>query len=147
MANTRITFDRFYKETLEKDTKFIYKDIHAFRNKRLITTNDIDILAISNSIRNLMEFKPGQRLLDKNFGNPLYIYLYEPMNNSDSYKIQLQSSAMAYIEKYEPRIHITNIETDYDYDNNSLYVNIYYTIPGYEDSYETFSIKLGVTHG
>lgn len=139
MANNKIKFDRFYVEPITQSKNFVYKDLHAFKNKRTNRTTDIDIISIYNSLKNLMEFKQGQRILDMQFGNPLYGYLYEPMATTFEMEQELQS----YIEKYEPRIQITRIDAVKNEDQNEILLNINYTILNEDKFTDNFSIIIG----
>lgn len=139
MANNKISFDRFYTKQITQKNNFIYKDLHAFRNNRVNTTNDIDIVAIYNSLKNLMEFKNGQRILDFNFGNPLYGYLY----NSMATTFEIKSVLQQYIEKYEPRIKISNINVEKNEEEHEIFLNVQYTILNEDEFTDEFSIRIG----
>lgn len=139
MANKRITFNRFATDTVVKESTHVYKDLHAFQQNRTTSTKDIDVLAISNSLKNLMDFKPGQRILDINFGNPLYAYLYESMSSS----FEIESVLENYIKKYEPRIQIKRVDIEKDEDNCEIYLNVRYTILNQEKFVDNFSMKIG----
>lgn len=139
MANNKITFNKFHVDSTTQSKNFVYKDLHAFKNKRVNTTNDIDIIAIYNSLKNLMEFRRGQRILDVNFGNPLYDYLYDPL----VLVFNMKESLKNYLETYEPRISIVSIDIAKNDDKHEIFLNIKYTILNEDKFTDNFSIVIG----
>jgi phage baseplate assembly protein W len=99
------------------------------------TTNDIvvndDYLAIEGGIYNLFNFKQGERIINPEFGNSLYKYLYEPINDLTAKKIGNEIYTM--FEKWEPRVLINDIKINPNTDQNTYYITILYSVPSLGD--------------
>jgi phage baseplate assembly protein W len=87
----------------------------------------IDYSAIQNSINNMFLFAKGERILQPEFGNSLYEYLYEPVNEMTAKK--LGQAILSMFERWEPRVVITNIFIDPIPDQNLFYIEVEYTVP------------------
>ena len=94
-------------------------------------SNDIKVSfdeeAIRNSLRNIVNTKPRQKVLDPDFGTELHKFLFEPVS-------EVRGDAIGYyllnkIGQFEPRVKITEIEVQVMADDNSYLINIYYYIP------------------
>ena len=102
----------------------------------------VDINSIKNGIRNILTWKKGQRVLNPEFGNTLYEFLYEPINDITAKNIGVEINKL--FQKWEPRVRITNINIHPDSDNNQYDVTVSYTIPSLNiinQSYNTSLIK------
>ena len=116
---------------------YVYKDItktvKISADKRDITVSK-DVEAVQNSISNIFTFRKGERIIQPEFGNSLYKYLYEPINELTSKK--LGTELLNVIERWEPRVEIENIFVDPYPDENKYQVSMKYTIPSLnEESY------------
>ena len=115
---------------------FTYKDIGTsnirFEEKNKVkyindnNTSNINEAAVKASLNNLFSFIPGQRILDPNYGNSLYQFLYEEINTYTADKIG--KTLRSLIAKYEPRITITDIEIVPEADDSSYYIVLKYKI-------------------
>ena len=115
---------------------FTYKDIGTsnirFEEKNKVkyindnNTSNINEAAVKASLNNLFSFIPGQRILDPNYGNSLYQFLYEEINTYTADKIG--KTLRSLIAKYEPRITITDIEIVPEVDDSSYYIVLKYKI-------------------
>ena len=113
-----------YKDIGTSNIRFYEKDKKQYINDN--NTSNINEAAVKNSLRNLFEFIPGQRILDPEYGNKLYQYLYEPMNQYVADKIGKTIKAM--VGLYENRIFIKDIEIVPDENDSSYYIILTYTI-------------------
>jgi phage baseplate assembly protein W len=126
-----ITFDvsLFSYEPLGYKTSMPGKDIKV----------SYDAKAVSNSLLNLFNTRPGQRFLFPEFGVNLLPFVFTQITaeNGDI----IGSTIMAAIKKFEPRVKTTQLLIDADPDNNQYTFNIYYEIPMLG---ETFTSKYQV---
>ena len=110
--------------------QWTYKDMDSSltidETKRNVNTaKDID--AVENSIYNMFLFAKGERIINPEFGNNLYQFLYEPINNITAKRIGQAINDM--FERWEPRVVIEElIVTPYE-DENTYVVEINYVIP------------------
>lgn len=102
-------------------------------------TSVYDKQAIKNALRNLFEFKPGQAILEPTFGNELFRYLYEPLNNFSADKIGKTLHQM--IGRWEPRIAIEDINIFPDETETVFQIVLKYSIPELKD-FDSFDITL-----
>ena len=87
----------------------------------------LDIRAIQNSINNMFLFTKGERIIRPDFGNSLYEFLYEPINEMTAQK--LGAAILKMFEDWEPRVTIGSITVTPIPDENTFYVEIIYSIP------------------
>jgi phage baseplate assembly protein W len=109
---------------------FTFKDIRVpirkdASNYDLVELLDLD--AIKQSIRNIIDWTPGERILNPEFGNQLWQYMYEPINSDTAGRIA--NSLMVSIETWEPRVSIQSLSVIPKEDNNEYYVTLIYEIP------------------
>ena len=102
----------------------IYKDIKLPLTNKFEANYDIN--AIKQSIRNIFSWRRGQRILDPLFGNIIYEYVYEPINNLT---IKNLREAVLNMLKYEPRIDVIDLEIYPNNDQNTINVKLQYLIP------------------
>jgi uncharacterized protein len=124
----------------------IYRDLHLdleFDNTTISqsplasdptdTSNYRDIkqavneLAIKNSLTNLFNTFPGQKLLNPEYGLDLTQYLFTPV--SDSMAQQIGEDILSGIEKYEPRVVVENISVGADPENSQYDISLTVAIP------------------
>lgn len=144
MANISFDFSNNAVFKRDKDTKtYIYRDIgtenfqliHQKTDKKneikltlySINTSNFDQQAVESALRNLFNFRLGEEILEPEFGNQLYRYLYEPINKYAADKIGRTIEQM--IDEWEPRIKISNINIEGDDTNYCYYIKIEYVIP------------------
>ena len=73
-----------------------------------------------------MDLFHGQRILDPNYGNQLYQFLYEEINEYTPDNIGKTLRSM--ISKYEPRITVIDIDIVPETDDSSYYIVLKYRI-------------------
>lgn len=117
------------------------KDIHkSWTFKDILSDPDLEIdiknrdmkvaldhIAVQNSINNMFLFAKGERIILPEFGNSLYEYLYEPVNDITARKIA--RGILDMFERWEPRVTIINIFVDAIPDQNTFLIEVEYTIP------------------
>ena len=112
----------------------VYKDIKV----PLSTTFDInvDVNAVKQSIANIFGWRRGQRILNPLFGNIMYDYVEEGINEVTLKNLR---SAILQMLAVEPRINVIELSLSPDEDNNSIYVTVKYIIPAinYVTSFST----------
>lgn len=125
---------KVYEEVVDKE--YIYKDLHLDLSlsktigignnprdsKDIITDNDI--LAITNSIRNIFTTKKGEKILAPEFGSSLDQYLFEPVN--EVYGRLIGDEILNDIQRFEPRIEVSKISVIPNPDQNQYQIFIYY---------------------
>lgn len=145
MAN--LVFD-FSKRDIIQSTKserdnsehFLYKDINTsnifYKSDRFTGKDTIkeggsshyDANAIKNALTNILNFKSGENILDPEFGiGDVYQMLYTPFDKHTTEK--MLKTIRSIIGRYEPRIEIISIPTEYDPDKQEFCMTINYFIP------------------
>lgn len=81
---------------------------------------------IRESILQILQTSPGERLLNPEFGSRLKELVFE--NNTDLLKTLLRYHIAKALEQWEKRIRLTAIEFDESADGNTLPVRISYTV-------------------
>jgi len=119
---------------------WLYKDVTVDMSinasgRDINTSTDID--AVENSIYNMFLFNKGERIINPEFGNSLYIYLYEPMNEITAKRIGQGVNDM--FEKWEPRVDIQSIVVTPFYDQNTYLIEVKYSIPTLSDQILNFT--------
>lgn len=107
---------RSYKDPITKQIKIVDID-----------TSNYDEAAIKQSLKNLFNFRPGEEILQPEFGNELYRYLYQPVISFTTDKIVRTIKQM--VERWEPRIQIVDIPIEADEDEQCYYIQLRYLIP------------------
>ena len=111
-----------------------FKDI-ALSFKRNKITNDLltkkDSDAVNQSVINILLTNKGERLYDAAYGSNVRRYLFEPLDYgvAGSIKSEIRES----LSRYEPRVRITQLECEPDFDTNGFDVRLEYKILGRDD--------------
>lgn len=119
---------------------FVYSDIQLDITKKsgfmaelnmLVERADIkldyDESAIKNSLKNLFNTRPGQRILFPQYGLDLYHFLFEPVTNSNAR--MLGEKIVTAISLYEPRVKVKECNVD-TYPDDLLYdINLVLEFP------------------
>lgn len=117
----------------------VYTDLHldlkmAIADKTGIAagvSNDIEVsfdeTAIRNSLHNIINTKPRQKVLDPEFGTELHKFLFEPVS-------EVRGDALGFyllnkINQFEPRIKVREITVNVMADENCYYITVFYDIP------------------
>jgi len=100
----------------------------SFRQNPL--TDDLAIRsdeeAIKQSLKNILLTQRGEKPFQPDFGAGLDSLLFEQLNRIT--KSVAENKILAAIENEEPRVRITNINIDSNYDRGELSVKIFYNI-------------------
>ena len=84
--------------------------------------------AIARSVRNIVFTLPGEKFFDENFGSRISATLFE--NIDDISAGLINDEIRQSINRYEPRVELTDVEVSPDFDNNQFDVLIVYNIIG-----------------
>ena len=92
--------------------------------------NDIPLIsneeAVIESIKNIVNTKPGERIWSPDFGINYDLYLFQPLAGYYANKI-IEDTENA-INKFEPRANTVRVEVDIDYDDLLYEVFIFVTV-------------------
>ena len=84
--------------------------------------------AISRSVRNIIMTEPGEKFFQPEFGSRVSKLLFE--NVDDISASLIDDEIRQSINRYEPRVELTDVEVSPDFDNNQFDVLIVYNIIG-----------------
>ena len=108
-----------------------FKDISmSFQANPL--SNDLIALknanAIARSVKNIVFTLPGEKFFNENFGSRITASLFENINDVTATIIvdEITNS----ITRYEPRVELTEVKADPNFENNQFDVMIVYEIIG-----------------
>ena len=102
-----------------------------------VIDSNFDRNAVKAAIHNILTFRGGEAVLDPEFGlGPIYQMLYTPFDKHTTEK--MLKTIREIIGKYEPRVEIVSIPTEYDEDTHTFSMTVHYIIPELEveDSYQ-----------
>lgn len=104
-------------------------------------SNDIEIskdsLAIMNSLTNIFNTTPGQKVLNPEFGLDLKRFLFEPLTDFTSQRIA--ETILDGLTRWEPRVEIVNINVLKDIDNWQFEISLTLSIPSVNNSVISFT--------
>ena len=83
--------------------------------------------AIKNSLTNIFNTVPGQKLLSPEFGLDLRRYLFEPLSNDIGQNIG--DTIINGLKRYEPRVVVNRVHVFTDFDQNQYIISLYIAIP------------------
>ena len=134
-----------YNKTSSKD--WIFKD---FKNPLDLRADKADVIdskdyaAIENSISNIFLFVPGENIVFPDFGNSLYKYVYEPINETTTDAIR--NEIITIFKVWEPRVRIVSLDIIEIRDENTIYIQMIYTVPMFNDA-RTLQFNVGIRRG
>jgi len=106
-----------------------YSDFTASFSRNVIT-NDVvrlnDIDAVMRSVKNLVMTDKYERLLDPALGAGISELLFEQMTPLTT--VALRETIIQTLNQYEPRINIDTIDVTPDYDRNSYFISIAFSL-------------------
>ncbi len=108
-----------------------FKDISMTFARNPLTSDLIALKntnAITRSVRNIIFTYPGEKPFDPEFGSQVSRMLFENIDPLNAIKIKREIRYS--IDRYEPRVLLTNVEVTPDYDGNAFDVIIAYNIIG-----------------
>jgi uncharacterized protein len=108
---------------------YTYTDLNIKLVRNIKTSDitiDVEIEAIKNSVRNILQCKKMERRMLPDFGTMLERILFEPIDNDTSN--QIGEIILNELSFWEPRIRVNNINILPDEDNLKYNIGISYTI-------------------
>ena len=108
-----------------------FKDISMTFARHPLTSDLIALKntnAITRSVRNIIFTYPGEKPFDPEFGSQVSRMLFENIDPLNAIKIKREIRYS--IDRYEPRVLLTNVEVTPNYDGNAFDVLIAYNISG-----------------
>ena len=94
----------------------------------------VNVKSVQNSLNNIFTWMPGQRILNPEFGSNLRQYLYRGITPQNTEEIIAEIKHC--IMQWEPRINVVRIvdaSTYDDHEDNTIHLQIHYTIPELSD--------------
>lgn len=105
-------------------------------NKTILAAYDID--AISNSIKNIVYTKQGDKPFQPSYGTQISDLLFEPYNHLIESEIKREIIDNVY--KWEPRVRDIQVDMTMKEEENSLYITVTFLVGN--DIRETVNITL-----
>lgn len=90
----------------------------------------VNVDSVKNSLRNIFTWIPGERIINPQFGNRLRQFLYEGITEANTEQVIAEIKKC--VSEFEPRVSIVkivNASTVDDTENNTVHLEIIYTIP------------------
>ena len=100
-------------------------EVNPINNDLITVRNDI---AIARAVRNLVLTTPGERLFNPNLGSGVSELLFDNVDEMSASAIHDEIEET--LIKYEPRIELTKVKVEPNYDDNEFNVTIFYDIIG-----------------
>ena len=111
-----------------------FKDLSVTFKKHPVTDDVItvkDKAAITQSIKNLLLTRKGERLFQPQLGSNLQKSLFEPLDYGTAGMIKSQVKET--IKRWEPRVIVEDVRCEPDFNTNGYEVELLYRIIGRED--------------
>ena len=111
----------------------VYRDVSMISDKvngNFKISKDVNVKAVFNSLHNIFTWIPGENILFPDFGSRLRKMLYEQI--TDQNVEQIMAEIRGVVLKYEPRVNIikvVNVSDINDTENNTVRLDIIFTIP------------------
>ena len=108
---------------------FIYKDISLYFTRNPVTsdvTTVTDIQDIKRAVRHIVLLNPGEKPFHPEIGTGVRAALFQ--NFTAPIKALLSSRIQEQLQKYEPRIEMTNVSINDNIDNNEMSVRIEFKV-------------------
>jgi phage baseplate assembly protein W len=112
-----------------------FKDLSVTFKKHPVTDDLVivkDKAAITQSIVNLLLTNKGERMFQPELGSGIYATLFEPLDYGTAGIIR--STVIDVLERYEPRVIVSNVIVSPDFDSNGYSIELTYVIRGREDT-------------
>lgn len=92
----------------------------------------VDYEAISNSITNIFNTTPGQKILNPEFGLSLRQYLFEPLSHDIAENIA--ETILLGVTEFEPRVRVLHVHVIIDYDAHEYEITLKLAVPALNNS-------------
>lgn len=130
-----VKLNTFKKQTITGNVSRTYSDLHLDIVEDKSATNtvlrdikaDFDLAAIKNSLNNLFNTEPGQKLLNPTYGADLSKFLFEPV--SQPVGTLVGDTIMNCINQFEPRVRVERIYVKGIPDDNTYVITLIISIP------------------
>lgn len=115
---------RFTYTDLKLDLEFDYtKNNELLKRKEIKDIKiDYDYAAIRNSIFNLLNTVPGQRILNPFFGVNLQKYLFDRVTETQA--LNIGNDIVQSVSKFEPRVVVQNVNVEVDEVNQQYNITL-----------------------
>ena len=114
-----IEYIRSYKDlNIDFRSNPITKDIYAVKNES----------AVTQALKNLVQTRFGERLMQPTIGSGVYDMLFEPLDIFSG--LELQTKIKTAINNYEKRIEVLDVAVAVVEDGDEVVVNVTYRIIG-----------------
>ena len=124
-------------------TSLSFKDLNITFKKHPVT-NDVvvskDASAIKQAIVSLLLTNKGERLMNPKYGSDIRSYLFEPLDYGTA--AQIKGNIQSTIDRFEPRISISNLKCLPNFNDNGFDVEMTYIIRGSDEPPVTVDIFL-----
>ena len=124
-------------------TSLSFKDLNITFKKHPVT-NDVvvskDASAIKQGIVSLLLTNKGERLMNPKYGSDIRSYLFEPLDYGTA--AQIKANIRSTIDRFEPRISISDIKCIPNFNDNGFDVEMTYIIRGSDEPPVTVDIFL-----
>lgn len=124
-TSDRITFRDLHVDLVEEVAPKS-KTLHGTGTKIDLKTS-VDEGAVMNSLKNLFNTIPGQKLLDPTYGLNLSEWLFNPA--SETVARSIGETIQSGVERYEPRVNIDHIDIIVNMEQNQYEIELIMTIP------------------
>ena len=121
----------------------VYRDVSMISDKvngNFKISKDVNVKAVFNSLHNIFTWIPGENILFPDFGSRLRKMLYEQITD---YNVeQIVAEIRGVVLKYEPRVNIikvVNVSDINDTENNTVRLDIIFTIPSLSNEQYNYS--------
>lgn len=126
-----------------QDNLEVYRDIDMISDKingQYKISKDVNVKAVFNSLHNIFTWIPGENILFPDFGSRLRKMLYEQITEQNVEQIMAEIRGV--VLKYEPRVNIikvVNVSDINDTENNTVRLDIIFTIPSLNNEQYNYS--------
>ena len=124
-------------------TQLSFKDLNITFKKHPVT-NDVvvskDASAIKQAIVSLLLTNKGERLMNPKYGSDIRSYLFEPLDYGTA--AQIKANIRSTIDRFEPRISISDLKCLPNFNDNGFDVEMTYIIRGSDEPPVTVDIFL-----
>lgn len=147
-----VGYDSILVDTLsdsdKKELRMIYAEVQDYEKAvriylekaRFKIAKLVNVKAVQQSLHNIFDWMPGERILNPEFGSKLKTLLYQgitPMTNE-----QIVAEIRGAIIQWEPRVELDTVidaTTLDDQENNTIHLEIIYRIPSLSDEQYNYS--------
>ena len=115
-------------------TSLSFKDLNITFKKHPVTDDVVvsrDASAIKQAIVSLLLTNKGERLMNPKYGSDIRSYLFEPLDYGTA--AQIKANIRSTIDRFEPRISISDLKCLPNFNDNGFDVEMTYIIRGSDE--------------